>query len=411
MKIGACITLVHVLISLVAIFAVPDDSIDAFCSFEHLEATAECGQNCAVHESGAWFTAHPDFYQFSPQTVPGYSGAVVPIVPLCSNGSVSQKTFRALPSRVGVSVQDAETACRRNSAGAFGLASIASADENERARRACGDNCCWLGLQSAKALHWTTPDEWNDGARVNYVNWWPVNQPPKLEDPRFPQLYAFMNRPGAEPGERCSTLRIHMYCGVLVFLCFGGLSVSALVGANSLDGKHLNIAWRGWIGLWFLALIQSGVETSLYTDLNPFESTSWAWGFWAFTTFLVSAPLNAWWVISVRSLAGQCEDTTGVIQVANPLQKSSSVDNSSVSPASSRANAQGNPTTGKLVVANPLQMQSVDDSADQFSANTALAGDPTDVASMAAAVAAVDRSKENGMKQKKAPAPTRLDME
>lgn len=416
-KIGACIMLVHVIISLVAVFAVPDDSIDAFCTFEHLEATAECGENCAVHESGAWFTASPDFYQFSHQTVPGYSGTVVPIVPLCSSGSVPQKTFHTLSSGTGVTAEDAETACRRNSAGAFGLASIVSADENERARRACGDNSCWLGLQSAKPLHWTTPSEWSDGTSVTYVNWWPVNQPPKIEDSSFPQRYVFMNKPGAEPGERCSALRIHIYLGVLVLLCFGGLSVLALVGANSLEGKELNIAWQGWIGLWLVALIQSGVETWLYVDLNPLESTSWSWGFWAFTTFLISAPLNAWWVISVRSLAAQCEDTTGAIQVANPLQvaiplqKSSSADDSSVLPISSRAHAQSNLNAGKRVVANPLQMQHVDDSSEQLSASTTMMGDPTDDAAMAAAAAAGKPKENTKKKKKKAPAPTQLDME
>ncbi len=364
-RIGAGIMLAHVLLSLIAVFAVPDVEIDAFCTFEHLEATSDCGGSCAVHESGAWFTSSPDFEKFSPETVPGYSGAVVPIVPLCSRGSGAQKTYQALGGEAGFTAEEAEVVCRSHIDGSFSLASITSADENERARKACGDNSCWLGLQSATELHWTTPSEWRDGTSFAYANWWPVNQPPKMEDPTSPQLYVFMNVPGAEPGEHCTTLRTHMYFGVFVLLCFGGLSILALVGANSLDGKQLGVAWQGWIGLWFVTLIQSGVETSLYVDLNPLSSTSWSWGFWAFTSFLISAPLNAWWIVSVRSLADQCQDSEGVIQVSNPLQNSSSTDDNSMDPSAgtspNHAPKRNSAPNRDVMVVNPLQAQSSDD--------------------------------------------------
>ncbi len=318
MKVGAGLFLSYALLALILIFAESDEDIDAFCSFEDLEASAACGESCAVHESGAWFTASPELDRFSPETFPGYSGTIVPMVPLCSSGQ-GAKTYIALTGGPGMTAVEAEEACKRHSDGTFHLASIASADENERARQVCGDNSCWLGLQSTSPLHWAAPSEWNDGTRFDYANWWPVNQPPEMEDPNLPQVYVFMNVPGAEPGEQCSALRVHMYVGMLALFCIGGLSALGLYGASTMERNKLDIVWKAWIGMWAVTLVLSAVETSIYTGINPFVPTAWVWGLWAFGEFLVAAPLNTWWIIAVRSLASQCDDGSLSTDVDLPI--------------------------------------------------------------------------------------------
>ena len=213
-----------------------------------------------------------------------------------------------LGKQIGMTAEGAEEECTNYSAdSSFSLASIASAEENERARQACGDNSCWLGLQSGNPLHWKDPSVWLDGTSFGYANWWPVNQPPSQEEPGSPQLYVFMNIPGAEPGEHCATIKVYMYLQVLAFCCIGGMAALAFTGAEALNAKRLNIVWQGWIGVWLATLIQSAVETAQYTELNFLVPATWAWGFWAFEEFLVNAPLNVWWIVSVRSLAVQCE--------------------------------------------------------------------------------------------------------
>lgn len=237
------------------------------------------------------------------------------MVPLCASGKGAQKTYMAitrtdeLGSQIGMTAEGAEEECANYSAdSSFSLASIASAEENERARQACGDNSCWLGLRSGHPLHWKDPSVWSDGTSFGYANWWPVNQPPSQEEPGSPQLYVLMNIPGAEPGEHCAAIKVYMYLQVLALLCTGGLAAIAFMGADSLDAKRLNIVWQGWIGVWLVTLIQSAVETAQYAELNFLVPATWVWGFWAFEQFLVSAPLNAWWIISVRSLALRCDE-------------------------------------------------------------------------------------------------------
>lgn len=304
-KIGAGLLLAYVLLAMILVLVFADQDTDAFCSFEHLEESTECGESCAVHESGAWFTSSPDFDEFSPETYAGYSGPLIPVVPLCSSGQGAHKVYVAPTEGSGVTGEHAEEVCTSYGDGSFRLASIASAEENERARKTCGDNSCWLGLQSANQLHWTPPSAWTDGTSFTYANWWPVNQPPAVED--SPQVFVFMNIPGVEPGEHCTSVTIHMYLEVLGLLCVGVLAALALTGANSLDRQRLNIAWQAWIGVWLVTLVQSAVETAQYTGRNVFAPAAWTWGFWAFGELLVAAPLNVWWVISVRSLAGQCQ--------------------------------------------------------------------------------------------------------
>ena len=55
-KIGAGLLLAYVLLALTLVLVFADEDTDAFCSFEHLEESAECAESCAVHESGAWFS-------------------------------------------------------------------------------------------------------------------------------------------------------------------------------------------------------------------------------------------------------------------------------------------------------------------------------------------------------------------
>ena len=266
-KVGAGLFIAYSLLALVLVLAYGDANVDAFCSFEELESTAECGESCAVHESGAWFTADATFYKFSAETVPGFSEdhPEVPIVPLCSSMNQAdttlgtQKTY-FVPAPDASSPDDAEgvTAERAgiicstqrcteaqvaDGSCSSTLATIASAEENERARLACGDSSCWLGLQSARTSVWSDPSEWDDGTAFAYTNWWPVDQPPAREDPSYPKVYVFMNIPGAEPGEHCSALRFHEYFGVFALLVLAGLSTLALMGANALDGKQLDMAW------------------------------------------------------------------------------------------------------------------------------------------------------------------------
>jgi hypothetical protein len=331
-KVGAGLFIAYSLLALVLVFAYGDANVDAFCSFEELESTAECGESCAVHESGAWFTAHATFYKFSAETVPGFSEdhPEVPIVPLCSSMNQAdttlgtQKTY-FVPAPDASSPDDAEgvTAERAgiicstqrcteaqvaDGSCSSTLATIASAEENERARQACGDSSCWLGLQSARTSAWSDPSEWDDGTAFAYTNWWPVDQPPAREDPSYPQVYVFMNIPGAEPGEHCSALRFHEYFGVFALLVLAGLSTLALMGANALDGKQLDMAWQGYIGLWAVTFIQSAIQTSQTTDLSAFVPPAWVWGPWLVGQFLIGLPLGLWWVISQRSLANQCKD-------------------------------------------------------------------------------------------------------
>jgi hypothetical protein len=305
-KIGAGLLIGWSLLALVLVFAFSDESVDAFCTFEHLEASAECGEDCAVHESGAWFSSDPTFHTFSEATFIGYSGTIVPVLPLCSTGQGAQKTYTLLPNGGdGVTADQAKALCTSNS---MALASIASADENEVARKACGDNSCWLGLKSASPTKWTAPAQWEDGTSFEYTNWWPVQQPAQRDDANSPPIYVFMNVPGAEPGEHCTALTIHLWLGVLMLLVTAGLSVLALVGANSLDGAKLDLSWQANVGLWAVALIQGAIQTSQTIDLNPFAPPNWIWGMWAIGEFGISTPLTVWWVISVRSLAAQCKD-------------------------------------------------------------------------------------------------------
>lgn len=306
-KIGAALLLALELLSLVLVFTLSDENLEAFCDLEDLEATAECGESCAVHESGAWYTADPNFHTFSDARFPGYTGKIVPVVPLCSTGQGAQKTFTLLVEDGGSTPAEALAACE-----AYGddtaLASIASADENERARKACGDNSCWLGLRSLSATKWSKPVEWTDGTPFDYANWWPVNQPPAQEDPEYPQLNVLMNVPGEEPGEHCTALTIHFYFGVLAMLVICGLCVLALIGANSEDGSKLDIVWQGWAGVWAITSIQSAIETWQTIDLIPFLPPFLVWLPWIIGQVCIALPLNLWWIISVRSLAKQCKD-------------------------------------------------------------------------------------------------------
>jgi hypothetical protein len=308
-KIGAGLLIVWSLLLLVLVFVFPDESVDAFCDLEHLEATAECGEDCAVHESGTWFTADPNFHTFSKLTFPGYSGKIVPVLPLCSTGQGAQKTYTLLHGGgdgvTGVTAEEASALCTSSG---MTLASIASANENEQARKACGDNSCWLGLESASPTKWMAPAEWEDGTSFEYANWWPVQQPAPRDDPVNPPIYVFMNVPGEEPGEHCTALTIHLWLGVLMLLVTCGLSVLALVGANSLDGTKLDPVWQANVVLWVVALIQGAVQTSQSIDLNPFAPPGILWGIWAVGEFCINTPLSVWWIISVRSLAGQCKD-------------------------------------------------------------------------------------------------------
>ena len=303
-QIGAGLLIAWSVLALALTLGFSDESVDAFCAFEHLEGSAECGEACAVHESGAWFTSSPDFYAFTEVTFPGYSGRPVPVVPLCSSGQGAQKTYTVLAVD-GVTADEAQALCTTNDS-SMTLASIASADENERARQACGDHSCWLGLESASATKWKKPDEWIDGTSFDYANWWPVNQPPAQAD--YAPVYVFMNIPGAEPGEHCTGLTIGLYVGVLTLLFSLGMSVLALVGANSLNGERLDIVWQAFIGLYVAGFIMGGINTSQTVDINPFIPPGLLWGPWLISQLCISLPLNLWWVISVRSLAGQCKD-------------------------------------------------------------------------------------------------------
>ena len=55
------------------------------------------------------------------------------------------------------------------------IAVIESADENERARRACGRSACWLGLKEFGGDVSTPPESqiwrWCEGSEATYLNW------------------------------------------------------------------------------------------------------------------------------------------------------------------------------------------------------------------------------------------------
>lgn len=329
-KIGAGLLIGWCVLVFIAVFVSVDENIEAFCNLEHLEYTTDCGETCAVHESGTWFVSDSEFSMFAEDTFPGYSAPPVPIVPLCSSGQGAMKTYTALTQRVqfeaaieralreGMNAPQAEAACSNEG---MTLASIASADENERARKACGDNCCWLGLESASSTKWKDPITWIDGTNFDYANWWPVEQPASWDNMR----HVFMNVPGDEPGEHCTALTVHMWLGVLLTLATLGLSCLALVGANSTDGKQLDIVWQGWIALVVVAMIQSFVQTSQTTDMNKFTSPFLAWTFWFIAEFGISLPLSGWWIISVKSLARQCKEGGPAIDSAQPAPADSHV--------------------------------------------------------------------------------------
>ena len=127
-----------------------------------------------------------------------------------------------------------------------------------------------------------------------------------------------MNVPGDEPGEHCTALTVHFWLGVLFVLVCLGLSCLAFVGANSTDGKQLDIVWQGWIALVLVTMIQSAIQTSQSADMNKFAPPFFAWVAWFIAEFVIGLPLNVWWVISVKSLARQCKEGGPAIGSAEP---------------------------------------------------------------------------------------------
>eukprot|EP01052_Picozoa_sp_SAG31_P017152 SAG31_NODE_1161_length_9593_cov_3.825629_3_plen_361_part_00 len=312
-KVGAILYIIYGVLALGLLFGFSDENTQAFCDLEHLEFSAECGEDCAVHESGAWFVSDAVFDTFSEAEFPGYAGPVVPIVPLCSSGQGAQKTYTRLADGSGLTGLQAKSACERYD-NTSTLASIASADENERARKACGDNCCWLGLESSSSKKWSNPRIWYDGTRFDYTNWWPAGQPAQWDN----MQYVFMNVPGGEPGEHCTAMRFHEYFGAFALLVVIGLGVLALLGVNSFDGKQLDIVWQVWLGLVAVTMVQSFVQTSQTVDLSYFIPPAWIWISWFIGEFLIGLPLSIWWMVSVRSLASQCKNGGPAVPSEDP---------------------------------------------------------------------------------------------
>jgi len=82
--------------------------------------------------------------------------------PLCES---SAGAFEKISENV-----DYRTATDRCVAKGMSLAIIKSTEENAKARSACGQSICWIGLvEDPGTEHW----RWHDGTEVSYTNWQP----------------------------------------------------------------------------------------------------------------------------------------------------------------------------------------------------------------------------------------------
>jgi len=92
----------------------------------------------------------------------------------CSDNYNYEQTAPFFAGNYRMDYAQAVSYCASLGAGAE-IAVIESADENERARRACGRSACWLGLEEVGG-DVSTPAEsqiwrWCDGSEAAYLNW------------------------------------------------------------------------------------------------------------------------------------------------------------------------------------------------------------------------------------------------